>query len=228
MNLKSMYALLRLSFALVAVCGLWWAAPATAQLAQDVVTVGTVVANGPVVVVPVYVRDVAGTPLGIDQPFGSRIQSFSLKVDYTASPFIQSVTFTRAGITAPLTPTFETSPAVAGSISLLMTFDETTNLVPFVSNAALPGNQVGQLTFTFAPGTPSGTTIPLTLDATLTQLSNEGGTTTESINAGNLALVPGAVTVLAIILPDPVPTVGVWGLILLAAALAVIALRTRM
>ena len=228
MNLKSMDSLLRLSFPLVAVCGLWWAAPASAQVAPDVVTVGTVVANGPAVVVPVYVLDVSGTPLGIDQPFGSRIQAFSLKVDYTASPFIQSVTFTRAGITAPLTPTFESSPSAAGSISLLMSFDETTNLVPFVSNAALPGNQVGQLTFTFAPGTPSGTTIPLTLDATLTQLSNEGGTVTETVANTNLALVAGAVTVLAAVVPDPVPTVGTWGLILLGATLAVIALRTRM
>jgi hypothetical protein len=227
MNLKSMYTLLRLSFALVAVCGLSWAAPATAQVAQDVVTVGSVVANGPVVVVPVYVRDISGTPLGVDQPFGSRIQSFSLKVDYAASPFIQTVTFTRAGITAPLTPTFQTSPAAAGSISLIMTFDETVAVVPFVSNAPAPGNQVGQLTFTFAPGTPSGTTIPLTLDATLTQLANEGGTIAESVPNTNLTLVPGAVTVLAPIAATPVPTAGTWALILLAASLAIVALRSR-
>jgi hypothetical protein len=227
MKSKTIQSFFRLAFALVAVCGLWWAAPAAAQQLQDVVTVGTVSANGPVVVVPVYVRDVAGTPLGIDQPFGSRIQSFSLKVDYTPSAFLQSVTFTRAGITAPLTPSFETSPAVAGSISLLMTFDETTNLVPFVSNAAVPGNQVGQLTFTFAPGTPPGTTIPLTLDASLTQLSNEGGTTTETVAGATLGLVPGAVTLLAII-NATTPTLGMWGLILLAVSLAAIAIRARM
>jgi exosortase sorting signal-containing protein len=219
-----MQSFFRLSFALVAVCGLSWAAPAAAQVAQDVITVGTVAANGPAVVVPVYVRDVAGTPIGIDQPFGSRIQAFSIKVDYPPSAFIQSVTFTRAGITAPLTPTFETSPAVSGSISLLMTFDETTNLVPFVSNAAAPGNQVGQLTFTFAPGTPPGTVVPLTLDATLTQLSNEAGTTTETVANTNLALVPGSVTLLATI---PVPTLSVWGLILLAAAICFVAIRAR-
>jgi hypothetical protein len=178
--------------------------------------------------VPVYVRDVSGTPLGIDQPFGSRIQSFSLKVDYTVSPFLTSVTFTRAGITAPLTTTFETSPAAPGSISLIMSFDETTNLVPFVSNAAAPGNQVGQLTFTFAANTPPGTTIPLTLDATLTQLSNEGGTTTESLANANLALVPGAVTMLAIPIVPTAPTLGMWGLIALAAALSFLAIRNRM
>jgi IPTL-CTERM motif len=227
MKSKTLQSLFRLSFALVAVCGLSWAAPATAQQLPDVVTVGTVAANGPAVVVPVYVRDVSGNPLGIDQPFGSRIQSFSIKVDYTPSPFLQSVTFTRAGITAPLTPVFENSPSAAGSVSLLMTFDETTNLVPFTSNAPLPGNQVGQLTFTFAPGTPPGTTIPLTLDATLTQLSNEGGTTTETVAGATLALVPGAVTLLAVI-NATTPTLGMWGLILLAVSLAVIAVRARM
>lgn len=220
MKSQKMKTLLRLSFAFVVVCGLW-AAPAMAQSA-DVVTVATVTANGPVIVVPVYVRDVSGTPLGIDQPFGSRIQSFSIKVDYPVSPFIQSVTFTRAGITAGLTPTFENSPSAPGSVSLLMTFDETTNLVPFVSNAAAPGNQIGQLTFTFAASTPTGTTFPLTLDGTLTQLSNEGGTTTETVGNATLALVNGAVTAL---FPSGIPTVSEWGLILLAISLVVVVFR---
>lgn len=220
MKSRRLQSLLRLSFALVVACGLWWAAPAAAQSA-DVLTVGTVTANGPVVTVPVYVRDVSGTPLGIDQAFGSRVQAFSIKVDYPVSPLIQSVTFTRAGITAPLTPTFETSPAAAGTISLVMSFDETTNLVPFVSNAAAPGNQVGALTFTFAPSTPPGATFPLTLDATLTQLSNEGGTATETVGNGTLALVAGAVTVSA----AAIPTLSGWGLILLVVSLAVVVLR---
>src|SRR5688500_10445300 len=215
LRLKSLFPLL----ALIVMCGLWTAAPASAQ---DVVTVGTVVANGPVVSVPVYVRDVSGTPLGIEQPLGSRIQSFSLKVDYPVSPFIQSVTFTRAGITASLTPTFESSPAVPGSISLIMTFDETTNLVPFISNAPAPGNQVGVLTFTFTPATPAGTTIPLTLDAALTQLSNEGGTTSETVGNGTLVLVAGAVTALN---GGDIPTLGVWGLIALALGLGIVVVR---
>jgi len=225
MKSQKMQSLFRLSFALVVVFGLWWAAPASAQPLPDVITVDTVAANGPVVVVPVYVRDVAGTPLGIDQPFGSRIQAFSIKVDYPVSPFISSVTFTRAGITAPLTPTFESSPSVAGSISLLMTFDEATNLVPFVSNAPLPGNQIGQLTFTFIPSTPPGTTIPLTIDPALTQLSNEGGTTSETLQNGGLLPIDGSVTMLAIPAVPAVPTASTWGLILLAAALALVVLR---
>ena len=56
---------------------------AGAPLPQDVVTVGIV--NGPqfsVVDVPVYIRDTSSTPLGLDQPAGSRIQSYSIKVNY--------------------------------------------------------------------------------------------------------------------------------------------------
>lgn len=212
--------------ALAAVCGVFASAPLAAQSPRDTVTVGTVSAHGPVVVVPVYVRDVAGTPLGIDQPFGSRIQALSIKVDYTPSPFLQSVTFTRAGITAPLTPSFETSPSTTGSISLLLAFDEATALLPFDPTLPAPGILVGQLTFTFAPSTPSGTTIPLALDASLTELSNEGGTTTESVGNAQLALVSGAVTVLAAA-SAAVPTLDVWGLALLGTALAILAMRAR-
>ncbi|HEV8435002.1 MAG TPA: hypothetical protein VGR95_16455, partial [Thermoanaerobaculia bacterium] len=45
--------------------------------AQDVVTIGSGVNSGLQVDVPVYIRDTSGTPLGIDQPAGSRIQSYS-------------------------------------------------------------------------------------------------------------------------------------------------------
>src|SRR5438067_207478 len=83
------------------------------SVAQDVVTVGTGSAPpGGVVDIPVFIRDISGTPLGIDQPAGSRIQSYSLKVNFSPpADKIQSVTFSRAGITAPLTPVFEASPS---------------------------------------------------------------------------------------------------------------------
>jgi uncharacterized repeat protein (TIGR01451 family) len=144
--------------------------------------------------VPVFIRDLSGTPLGIDQPPGSRIQSYSIKVNYAPAAPIQSVTFTRAGITQSLTPAFESTPASAGSISLLDTFQESTNLIPFTSNAPAPGNQVAHLLFTFAPGTPAGTTVTLTLDPTLTQLSNESGTTAETVANTELTLVNSSIT----------------------------------
>jgi hypothetical protein len=201
------------------------AGPAAAQVVvQDAITVGSVGATSLNVVVPVYIRDVSGSPLGIDQPAGSRIQSFSIKVDYPAA-FIQSITFTRAGITAPLTPSFENSPAVPGSVSLLATFPEATQLIPFTSNAAVPGQQIGELNVTLAPTVTVGQIIPLTLDATLTQLTDEGGSgaTKETVAAGNLLLVPGAIQVDAL----NIPTMNEWALLLLAVSIGIVAIRSR-
>ena len=194
-----------------------------AVAAQDVVTIGSGVNSGLQVDVPVYIRDTSGSPLGIDQPAGSRIQSYSLTVNYSPSSAIQSVTFTRAGITQSLTPAFESSPSSAGSITLIDTFNETTNLIPFTSNAALPGNQVAKLHFTFAPSTLTGTVVTLTLDPTLTQLSNQGGTTNETVNNGTLTLVNGS-----IVQTQDIPLLDPRVLILPAVVLALIAVRLRL
>jgi len=186
--------------ALVVACSMVTAAAqriaAQAVGPMDVVTIGAGVQTGFTVDVPVYIRDTSGTPLGLDQPPGSRIQSYSLKVDYSPAAPIQSVTFSRAGITQPLTPTFESSPSAAGSISLLDVFQESTNLIPFTLDAAAPGNQVAHLVFTFAP-TASIATISLTLDSTLTQLADQAGTTSETVTLGTLALVNSQFTFLA-------------------------------
>ena len=201
------------------------AAPAAAQpLPQDVVTVGTGTGvPGSVVDIPVYIRDTSGTPLGIDQPPGSRIQSWSIKVDYAPASSVQSITFTRAGITAGLTPAFESSPSVPGSISLIDTFAEGTNLVPFTSNAPLPGNQVAHLLVTLSPSAAPGA-ITLSLDPLLTQLANQAGTTTETVANGRLLLVNGAITVLQV---GGAPALSTWGLIVLALLLAFVAIRFR-
>ena len=216
-------------FLLTVAAGVLFSAVAVAQTPTDVVTVATVSSSASVINVPVYIRDTAGTPLGIDQPFGSRIQSFSIRVVYGPAPSVQSITFTRGGITAPLTPTFENSPAVPGtSIALLANFDETTNLIPFTSNAALPGNQIGTLQVTLAPGTPVGTVINLTIDPLLTQLTDEGGTpaTIETVANQRLTLVNGSITVTAA--PDAVPTLSTWALLILGLTIAVVAVRFRM
>jgi len=198
-------------------------AVSAAVVSSDVVTIGSPVRTGLLTFdVPVYVRDVSGSPLGIDQPFGSRIQSLSLKVNYSPTAPIQSITFTRAGITVPLTPSFESQPSLSGSISLLDTFHEATNLVPFTSNAAAPGDLVGHLTVSFTNQAVAGTVITLTLDPTLTQLSNEGGTVSESTTLGTLTLVNGSV-----IVPVVVPALDATTLAMLAAALVAIAVFIR-
>src|SRR4051812_10641909 len=179
-----------------------------AAFGQDVVTVGSATAQGSTVDVPVSIRDTAGTPLGVDKPAGSRIQAFSIKVSYSPAIAVSSVTFSRAGITASLTPTFESKPATAGSISLLDTFQESTNPIPFTSNAAAPGNQVAHLVFTLSSSAAPGTSIALTLDPALTQLTNEGGSASskESVAGGTLALVNGSITIPALSMAFASPT----------------------
>lgn len=186
---------------------------------SDVVTVGTVslASAGSTVDVPVFIRDTSGTPLGIDQPPGSRIQSYSLTVNYTPASAVQSVTFTRAGITAPLTPAFESSPSAPGTISLIDVFSESTNLIPFTSNASLPGNQIGVLHVTISPTATVPSTITLALDTTLTQIGNQAGTTSETVTNGSLTLVNGAINV-----TTPVPALSAWALALLAMILAAV------
>jgi hypothetical protein len=210
------------SFAAALLLGLLAAVSATAAVvAADVVTVGSipVAAAGSTVDVPVFIRDVSGTPLGLDQPPGSRIQSYGLTVNYTPAASVQSVTFTRAGITTALTPTFESSPSSPGTITLLDVFQESTNLIPFTLNGAAPGNQVGVLHVTIAPTATVGSTINLTLDPTLTQLTDQAGSgaTKESVANNNLTLVNGAITV-----TTPVPALSAWALALLAIALGMI------
>ncbi len=168
--------------------------------AADVVTVGTVTATGSTVDVPVYIRDLSGTSLGMDRPAGSKIQSFSIKVDYSPASAVQSVTFSRAGITANLNPTSEFKPSSSGSVSLLDTFQESTNPIPFTLNASAPGNLVAHLVFTLSPSAAPSSSISLTLDASLTQLTDSGGTaaTKETTANGGLSLVHGQINIPAL------------------------------
>jgi hypothetical protein len=217
---------MRKAFILVLLLGCIAALPAVAQAPPaDVVTVGSVTASaGSTIDVPVYIRDVSGTPLGIDQPFGSRIQSYSITVNYAPTTAIQSVTFTRAGITASLTPAFESSPASPGTISLIDTFQESTDLIPFTSNAPAPGNQIGVLHVTLSPSAPVGA-VTLTLDPTLTQLSNQAGTTKETTTLANLVLVGGAITVTPAVTVPALSPLALAVLAMMLTAAAVVLLR---
>jgi hypothetical protein len=170
-------------------------AAASPLMAQDVATIDTVTASGNTVDVPVYIRDLAGTPLGLDQAAGSKIQAYTFKVNYAPAAAVQSVTFTRAGITAGLTPAFEVTPSTTGSISLLDSFSESTNLIPFTINAPSPGDLVAHLTFTLAPSAVPGSSISLVLDVSQTELTNQGGSLIESAGNGNLTLVNGAINI---------------------------------
>ena len=165
--------------------------------AADAVTVGTVTASGATVTVPVHIRDLANTPLGIDRPAGSKIQSFSIKVDYSPASAVQSISFNRAGITANLTPTSEFKPSTSNSVSLLATFPENTNPIPFTLNGSAPGNLVAQLVITLSASATPSSSITLSLDPSLTQLTDSGGTaaTKETEGNGQLTLVDGRIDV---------------------------------
>jgi hypothetical protein len=190
------------------------AVPSAAQPPADMVTVGTITAvPGATVDIPVYIRDASGTPLGLDQPPGSRIQSYALTVNYSPASAVSAITFTRGGITVPLTPLFEASPSAPGTVSLLDAFQESTNLVPFTLNAATPGNQVAALHVSISPLAPGGSAITLVLDPTLTQLANQDGTLTETTTAGSLLLANGAVNVTTLV---GVPALSPFVLVLLA------------
>lgn len=196
---------------------------AAQPIPQDVITVGS--GSGPAgttIDIPVYIRDTSGTPLGIDQPPGSRIQSYSIKVNYAPTASVQSITFTRAGITAGLTPTFESSPAAPGTISLLDTFNESTNLLPFTSNAPAPGNQVAHLLIQLSPSAAPGA-LTLTLDPVLTQLTDQAGSaaTSETVTNARLLLVNGTVTVTAVPQQPSVaaPAMGIIGILILLLGL---------
>lgn len=220
------YVRIALLLALTVLCWLP-AAPAAAQPIGDVVTVGNVTATSALVDVPIYIRDVAGTPLGVDQPPGSKIQSYSIKVDYAPASAVSIASPGRAGITASLTPLSEFAPTSPGSASIIDVFEESTNPIPFVLNAPPPGNQVAHILFQLSPSVVPGSVIPLTLDPALTQLANDGGTTTETINNGGLVLVPGSITI-PVNFVYQIPTLSHWALALLAMSLAFVAVRFRM
>src|ERR1051325_10263416 len=91
--------------------------PLIASAATDVVPVGSATANGNNVDIPVFVRDVGATPLGVDQAAGWKFQSYTVMVPYPAESAISSAAFTRAGSPGGLSRSFESSPSTSGSIS---------------------------------------------------------------------------------------------------------------
>jgi len=166
--------------------------------AQDRLTVGGLSGGpGSSVQVPIHVRDVSGTILGMDQPPGSRIQGLAVKVVYTPAAAVATVAMDRAGIIAGLDPISETKPKSSNSVSYFGLFDEATDLIPFTLGAPAPGDRVLTLTVGIAATAAPGTVITLAVDTAATALSNQGGTAGELASDGGLAVVGGSVTVVA-------------------------------
>jgi hypothetical protein len=166
--------------------------------ASDTLTIGTLAAPlGSVAAVPVYVRDVAGSPLGMDQAAVNRIQGIGFKVVYSPASAVSSVTFTPAGVLQGLTPLYQTVLTPAGSIGYVGSFAQSTNAIPFVLNAAAPGSLIGYLNVAIPQSVSAGTTIILAAEPATATLSNQAGTVIETGNNGKLAVINGAITVTA-------------------------------
>jgi hypothetical protein len=160
--------------------------------AQDVLTIGTgSAAPGGTASIPVSIVDRSGTLLGSDAGAGRRIQGFAFKVLFPSAT-VASVTFTRAGVAASLTPLYESTLSDSGWMSYVVSFHETTNPIPLLLDASVPGDQVGTLNVTLQAGAAIGTTAPLTLYPPSAFLSNQAGTFTESVAGGTLALRNGS------------------------------------
>src|SRR5262249_50804596 len=131
----------------------------------DTLTIGNLsAARGTTANVPVYVRDTSGSPLGMDQAAANRIQGIGFKVSYAPLASVTVVSFTRAGVLQGLTALYETTLTPAGSVGYVGSFAQSTNPIPFVSDASAPGSLIGYLNVTIAQNAPVGTPITLTID----------------------------------------------------------------
>ena len=176
-----------LSFALLLLC-------VTPLYAADALSVASVSAPNGTVPVPVYVRDVSGTPLGVDQGAGMRIQGVSFRATFSPAAAVSSATFTRAGVLLQ-TPLFESYPTVTNGVGFVGSWDETEHPLAFTLDAAAPGNLIGYVNVTLSGSATPGTVVSIVTDPAATLLSNQGGTTSESLSNGALALANGSITV---------------------------------
>jgi hypothetical protein len=174
---------------------------AVSASAQDVLTIGSGTGqNGGTAAIRVSIRDIGGTSLGVDSGVGNRIQGFAFKVLFPTE-IVTSVTFSRHGVAASITPLYETALQGSGWSSAIVSFNETSNPIGFHLNAVAPGDSIGMLTVAIRADAPIGSVAALVLDPPSATLSNQAGTVRETVAGGNLSLVNGSVTVSAIAAP---------------------------
>lgn len=168
--------------------------PAAAHAAPDVLSVGSVTAPNGTLSIPVYVRDVSGTRLGVDRPAGQRIQAVGFKVRFSPASAVTSASFSRGGVLAR-TPLFDAVLQPTGGVGYVGSFSEDTNALAFTSNGTAPGNLIGHLTVTTSGNLAPGSVITLSLDHQTSILSNQAGTVTETYANGGLSLQNGSITI---------------------------------
>lgn len=152
-------------------------------------------ALGNTTVVPIYIRDVAGTPLGVDQPPGKKIQGISFQITYSPADAVSSVRIKRTGVLETKVATSEFALSNSNSVSYLGVFDEQFNTIAFHLNAPPPGDLIAELTVTLSPSA-AGKQIDFTFgSSTTTALTDQAGLTSETRDNGTLVLFGGCVQV---------------------------------
>jgi len=192
-------------------------------LAADTVTIGTVATTTGTgtVVVPIYVRDASGTPLGRDQAAGHRISGLFVDVVYgpqacvTGSVVLSDPANGLFGSfkgAATCGSIFEYQPRVTGT-NQAYSFaapeqggSDPCGVLPFALDAPAPGDRVAELRFTLDQ-CPADLTIPLhvlTSGPTLAALMSDAGVL-ETVENGDLTVLDGSIQIVAhpvVIAPD--------------------------
>jgi hypothetical protein len=185
--------------------------PALALGQTDVLTVA-VTATGSTsgaVRVPVYLRDVAGSPLGVDQVAGHRISGVAFNITGWPNPCVTGLTVISTPATGLIgqykaviscNTVVEASTGVAGTNHAYVfgapeTGNQACGAIPFTPGAAAPGDKIVELELTL-DNCPVALVIPLTITATgpVGAYLNSDSGTAEKVGQG-LEVASGALTV---------------------------------
>lgn len=171
---------------------------AASLFAQDEITVAAqspcIALTGNPIDVPVYIRDLSGTPLGLDQPAGKRIQGISFQVAYSPANYVTSIAVKRAGILAPRVPVSEFALANANTVSYLALFEEQFNTIQYHLDAPRPGDLVAVVVVTLGPAAVPGSRMDFKFgDSATTSLTDQNGVTAETEADGFLRPQSGCV-----------------------------------
>ncbi len=152
-------------------------------------------APGATVRIPIDFVERAGTPLGPERPAGDRVQALALAIRCSPCDGIAALTIEPAGSLAKNEPIFESRPGRPGHAALVSTYDEATTPLFHGLSTSERRQRVATLVVELTPSAAVGTTLDLRLDPGTTLLSNQAGTTHESVPNGWLELADGRLTI---------------------------------
>lgn len=166
-------------------------------MAGDSLTIGAgSAAPGGVANVPVYLRDVTGTPL--DLATSNQIEGVAFKVTFPTN-VVSGVTISRAGVLLQRQIVFDAARQGSGFVSYVVTC-----AISCVTarDAFNPGEQIATLAVTLRPDAPYGAAVTLRLDPPSAMLATASGAVRETVEAGTVTLANGMVTVGSLGPPD--------------------------